>query len=348
MAVTGETQRLIRDSRRTTTTLTDDQTLDLVSAWVSAWSELKPEYEASVAELVALERDGVVPLSKVRANKRLRDALDITREQLEKLAGQANKTISAAVPEAVNLGGATTAAVLGSQLPAGASVMVGWDRVNPEALAAIVERSTQRIHAATLPISADVEAAMKRQLIRGIATGNNPSVTARRILNRAEGNFNGGLTRALTIAHTETLDALRAGAHQSAQDNTDILKGWRWSCDLSARTCPACLAKHGTMHDTSEPGPEGHQNCRCARIDVTKSWADLGFKNVTEPEDTFPDAEQWFDGLTEDTQRTIMGPERLRLLQSGETTWADLATLRHTDGWRDSWGVTPVAALKAS
>lgn len=346
MAITGETQRIIRDSRRATTALTDQQTLDLVTAWVSAWSELKPEYEASVADLMALQVDGFVPASKVRANRRLRDALETTREQLETLSTQAGKTISGQIPEAVTLGGTTTASVLTSQLPAaGAALVVGWDKLNPDALAAIVKRSTEQINALTWPIAADTEAIMKRQLIRGVATGNNPAVTARRIMARTEGTFNGGLSRALNIAHTETLDALRAGAHQSAEENTDILKGWKWSCDFSARTCPACLAMHGTVHDTDESGPDGHQSCRCARVDVTKTWAELGFKNVTEPADTFPDAEQWFDGLTPETQRQIMGPERLRMLQDGETSWGNLATLRHTDGWRDSWGVTPVKDL---
>jgi hypothetical protein len=40
-----------------------------------------------------------------------------------------------------------------------------------------------------------------------------------------------------------------------------------------------------------------------------------------------------------------MGGTRLELLQSGKIQWADLSTVKHTDGWRDSHVVTPVKDL---
>jgi hypothetical protein len=78
----------------------------------------------------------------------------------------------------------------------------------------------------------------------------------------------------------------------------------------------------------------------------TKTWKELGF-NIPEPADTFPDSRAWFDNLTDDTQRAIMGPERLQLLQSGAVGWDDLTVKRSTDGWRDSMHVTPVKDLRA-
>ena len=48
----------------------------------------------------------------------------------------------------------------------------------------------------------------------------------------------------------------------------------------------------------------------------------------------------------ERTQKEIMGAERLQLLQSGSIQWADLSTRRQTDGWRDSFGVTPLKDLR--
>ncbi|MNY49883.1 hypothetical protein D3C86_1853470 [compost metagenome] len=81
-------------------------------------------------------------------------------------------------------------------------------------------------------------------------------------------------------------------------------------------------------------------------MSVTKSWKDLGF-DIEEPASVTPDAQTVFNGLTEDTQKAIMGRQRLELLQSGEISWADLSKKHSTDGWRDSYGATPVKDLLA-
>ncbi|KAA0979892.1 phage head morphogenesis protein [Paeniglutamicibacter gangotriensis] len=345
MAVTDETLRLIADSRRTLSQLTDQQARALVGAWVASWDELLPEYEASIAELLEDAVDGKVSAAKVRANSRLRQALEVTRANLDGLQDAANVTITTDLPEVINLGGSTTAGVAASQLPpAHAGILVAWDSVSPEAIAAMVERTTERIHSLTKPIPADTVRLMKRELIRGISVGANPRETARRIIKRTEGQFNGGLNRALVIARTETLDSFRAGALASAKKNTDILNGWRWSCSLSGRTCGACLSMHGQEFPVDAPGPEGHPSCRCARVDITRSWADLGF-DIPEPEDTFPDAREWYEGLTPDSQADILGKSRRDLLASGDIKWEDLATRKQNPGWRPSYQETPLKDL---
>lgn len=345
MAVTDETLRLIADSRRTLSQLTDQQARALVGAYVSAWDQILPEYEASIAELLEDAVDGKVSAAKVRANSRLKQALEVTRANLDGLQDAANMDIVMALPEAINLGGSTTAGVAASQLPpAHAGLVVAWDSVSPEAIAAMVERTTQRIHSLTKPIPADTVRLMKRELIRGISVGANPRETARRIIKRTEGQFNGGLNRALTIARTETLDAHRAGAAVAAKQNTDILQGWRWSCSLSGRTCGACLSMHGREFTNDDPGPEGHPNCRCARIDITKTWKELGF-DIPEPADTFPDARAWYDNLTPDSQADILGKSRRDLLANGDIKWEDLATKQENPGWRPSYQETPLKDL---
>lgn len=348
MPVTPETLQQIADNRRNLAQLTDEQVRGLVTAWVETWRELEPEYAASIQELMADASDGYVSRAKVRANSRLKQSLEVTRANLERLQDAANLTITTALPEAVQLGGAGEAAVIASQLPAaGAGLVIAWDRVSPDAIAAIVERSTERIHAATKPIPADVERTMKRELIRGVSVGDSPRTTARRIVKRTEANFNFGLERALRISRTEMIDASRNGAHVAAQDNVDILTGWRWSAELSSRTCPSCISRHGTTYPVSKSGPDDHPQGRCARVDITKSWADLGFEGIEEPDDVFPDAKQWFGDLTEDTQVRIMGRERLDLLNSGSIGFDDLSTLKQNPNWRQSYAVTPVKKLRA-
>lgn len=347
MAVTADTLRVVADLRTRLERLTDSQTLALTRAWVDAWDVLAPEFQTALVELMAQASDGSVSKATVAKNVRLRDALQAARAVLDTLATQTQTVVTNDVSTAVLDAVDGHAAIIGSQLPENyTSAGVTFTRVSPEALAAIVERTTKQIHAATLPLAPEVEREMKKQLIRGIAVGDNPRRTAARIIDATENRFNGGLTRALTISRTETLDAHRAATQASEKANKSIVEEWEWHAALNARTCPSCWAQHGTRHPLTEPGPEDHQNGRCARVTVTKSWKDLGF-DIEEPESLTPDAETEFNNLTPETQRAIMGGTRLEMLQSGQIKWADLSTVKHTDGWRDSHVATPIKDLRS-
>lgn len=348
MAVTEETLRVIADMRRQLDVMTQAQTTALVRAWVEAWDALRPDFELAVAELLAAAKDGRVTASMAARNIRLRDALQLARSMLDELAAQTRVQVTTDVGQALLDALDHHEALVRSQLPPGqAGAGISFTRISPDAIAAMVERTTQQIHSATQPLPADVERLMKQQLIRGIAVGDNPRRTAARIIKEAESRFNVGLTRALTIARTETLDAHRAATQGSEKANKDILAEWEWHASLSARTCPSCLSKHGTRYPLDESGPNDHQNGRCARVTITKTWAELGFAGIEEPKSLTPDAEAWFNNLTPDTQRNIMGPQRLDLLQSGQVSWADLSQKQSNAGWRDSYGITPVRDLLA-
>jgi SPP1 gp7 family putative phage head morphogenesis protein len=345
VAITQDTLRVVDQVRKDLTTMTDAQTLALTRAWVEAWQAITPDFETAFLELMAQAKDGKVSRSVVAKNIRLRDALQTTRAMLDELASQTDTLLVNDVGTAVLDALDGHAALIGSQLPPNtANASVSFTRMSPEALAAIVERTTQQIHSSTQPLPADVVRIMKRELIRGIAVGANPRVTAARMLKGTERRFNGGLTRALTIARTETLDAHRAATQASEKANKDILEDWEWHAALNARTCPSCWSKHGTRHPLDEPGPNDHQNGRCTRVSVTKTWKELGF-DIKEPASITPDAQTEFNNLTPDTQKNIMGAQRLELLQSGQIKWADLSTKTSTAGWRDSYTATPVKDL---
>jgi hypothetical protein len=113
---------------------------------------------------------------------------------------------------------------------------------------------------------------------------------------------------------------------------------------IVAHNCEACWAMDGQVFDLDVDGPDDHQNGRCTRTPVTKTWRELGF-DVDEPEDQRPNAEDVFRGLTEDQQLKIMGPTRLAGLNDGTIAWADLAQERTTTGWRRSFTPTPVRDL---
>src|SRR3546814_11471968 len=69
-----------------------------------------------------------------------------------------------------------------------------------------------------------------------------------------------------------------------------------WVAQLDRRTCPSCWSQHGSKHALDEPGPLDHQQGRCARLPVTRSWRDLGF-DIDDPPSVVPDAETTFRGM---------------------------------------------------
>ncbi len=347
MAITQATLHAVEELRRQLLVMTDAQTLALTRAWVEAWDVLLPEFEAAVEDLMLSAVNGRVTASAVARNVRLRGALQAARQWLDALAPEAADIITRDVPEV--LYGAVDAHenIVRTQLPPGTlGTAVSFARVPEEALAWMVARTTETIHSLTKPLPADVVRMMKKHLVRGIAVGANPRDTASRIVREAEGRFNGGLTRALVISRTETLDAHRAATKASEKANADILTAWEWHANLDRRTCPSCLGKHGTRHELEEAGPYDHHQGRCSRVTVTKTWKELGF-DIKEPPSETKNAEAWFNNLTEGTQKDIMGPERLRLLQDGKISWADLSQKRETPGWRDSYHPTSVKDLLA-
>lgn len=349
MAINQETLRLSEESRAALLQISDGHLNQLVAAWVTHWDELAVELDQSLSALMLGARDGRVSYAAVSKSKRLASALTLAYQRVTELADSVGVIVGEDLPELVRQAYAGQVAMIDSQLPAGQTrvTVKGLDKLTTASVDAMVGRSLGQIHKYTRPLADDVVAGMKSELIRGIAVGDNPRRTAQRIVKRAEGRFNGGLTRAMNIARTETLDMHRKASQLADEVNSDIAAGWRWSASLTARTCPSCLAIHGTVHPISEPGPIDHHMGRCDRVPVTKTWAELGFVGIDEPEDILPDAQEWFDNLTPETQKTIMGAERLQLLQSGQVSWGDLTQRTKNGEWRDSMTVTPVAALRA-
>lgn len=339
MPIVGRTIRLQDELAAQLAAVTDQQTRALTSAWVTAWDEVSADLQA---ELVLMVADGSrVTASRLIRSRRLQSVLLSIAEHLTTLAADAKITIASDLVDVVRTAAAAQNAIVDSQLPAGPHGLVDLTAGPPDrALEAIVRRSTEQITARTLPIPADTHDVVRRELVRGIAAGTNPRETAARIVKRAEGGFNGGLTRALVIARTETLDAHRAGADAGQAEHADVLAGWVWLAKLDAKTCRSCWAQAGRLHPLTEAGPEDHQQGRCARMPKTQSWADLGI-DLDEPEDHLPDAGDQFAALSVEEQKRILGPRGYAAWLRGEFPMSAWSLKRSTPGWRDSYGVAP-------
>jgi SPP1 gp7 family putative phage head morphogenesis protein len=325
----------------------DATAADLIRAWAAAWDEVAGEWAVALADLVQNTTGGHWPTrGKVLRAERARRALEVTEAALDQVVAGSEARVLQAVPTLTVSAADWSARIVASQLPpllpAGAAV--AFNRVDPAAVTAIVERTTEQIHALHRPLSRDAVREMKRTLVRGVAVGDNPRRAAGIMLDRTQGAFNGGRNRALVIARTEMLDAHRAASREQDRANADVLGGWQWVASLDRRCCPSCWSKHGTTYPVEDEGPLDHQQGRCTGVPVTKNWADLGFA-IDEPPSVLADAEATFKALDPDTQVAIMGRGRLDALTSGRVSWGDLSTRRVTDGWRDSYAPTPLRAL---
>lgn len=345
MAYTARTRRLVEKVRADLAYVTDRQVRDLVSAWVTAWNEVAPDLNTTLVDML-VAGDQVTRSSLIRS-RRLSQVLVIIANHLEDLSAAAEVRIIGDLRAVIDIAGGAQASIIDSQLPPGAEQLVdldSWSRVDEKSIDAIVRRSTQQITSRLRPLSREADRAVRAELIRGYAAGQNPRQTAARMVARAEGRFNGGLTRAMAIARTESLDASRAGGHLGWLPHADILDGWEWHCELSQRSCPACIAMDGTRHPLDEPGPNDHVNGRCTAVSVTKSWADLGFEGIEEPPSIRPTGAEWFAEQPVDVQRSILGPARYDAWQAGAYPVDAWARTVHNPDWRPAVQVTKAPA----
>lgn len=220
-----------------------------------------------------------------------------------------------------------------SPLPAGATVAFSY--LPREALDSLVGFLSDGSPLSDLlsELGTDASKSVRTALIQAVGTGMGPRETAREIRTALGGN----LTRALTISRQETLRAYREASYQSAQRNSDVMRGWIWQSALGRRVCPLCIAKHGSFHKPDER-LNSHIACRCTQVWITKSWAELGFPGVEDTSvqrgDITPGAD-WFDGLKPSTQRAILGNAKYAAWQSGAITLDDLVAEMHSRQWGD-------------
>ena len=323
MAYTRETLEALAKARRAVKHLLQGQADDLIAAWLHALQEAKKELDKALS---------VGDLDRVA---RLEVSRRVIAEQILEAARATSQALTPGARLAVENAASSQEELIASQLPHG--VDVSFRRPNPEALKAIVERTTQQITVRTYYLSQEAVTAMTRALRLGISGGLNPREAARRMVADTEGIFNGNITRALVIARTEMLDAHRAAARAVDLANHDVLAGWQWYAKLDSRTCPSCIAQHGSLHEVDEPGPLDHHQGRCTRLPRTKTWQELGF-DINEPSGLdFESGPDWFSRQPEEVQRDILGPKRYEAWRAGGYPFDEWSQPRTSDGWRTAY-----------
>lgn len=327
MAFTEETLQALAEMRAAVGRLVDGQTSDIIAAWLHTLQEVRAELDALTD-------------SEVDRRRLLEESQRIVAERIHRVVQETNTQLTTQARLMVDNALTWQEALIGTQLPPAASGLIL--RPARAAIDAIVTRTVQQITVRHYYLSAEATKAVQQSLRIGITAGLNPREAAARMVQTVEGEFNGGMTRALTIARTEMLDAHRAASHATRTANKDVLAGWVWIAKLDARTCPSCIAQHGRLHDFDEPGPNDHHNGRCDALPKTRSWAELGFTGVDEPPGVdIQTGEDWFNQLPPSRQQEILGPRRYSAWQAGGYPPSAWSEKRSTEGWRDAWHTSP-------
>lgn len=318
----------------------DEATRLLVEAWGAAWDRVRPDLEASLTDLVAQYQGGKVTRTAILRDARLKAGLEALFEALDGVVRDSAVLTGTLVPAVTGTAadGARDMIRAGLTGTLRAELRAGVVAADPVQIREIITRATQQITARHYHLAEEAQAAIRRELMRGIVVGENPRRAASLAVRGIEDAWNGGLARAATIARTEMIDANRRAAQQVHAANADVLEGWEWVAHLGDdRTCRACLSKHGGVFDLDEPGPLGHPNCRCARVPRTKSWEALGFPGMREPVSRTPDADDWFQGLPEAEQRRILTDKGYERWRAGDWPRSEWATRRENPDWRPSF-----------
>jgi hypothetical protein len=350
MAITNRTLSLNRRMNAEFRTILIGHTEKTARAWVRAWNEVRDEWSNAIGDLLELS-PGEWPQRKqiLRATRATR-ALNHSTEAIADILKKAGADVTPLMQDALDALPRWQGQIIASQMPRAAgtqsALAASFSRFDKRAMNAIVKRTTQRIVSQYRPLSGQAREAMFRSLVRGVAVGENPVAAARRMINIVGGEFNGGLNRAIVVARTEMIDAHRIGQKEIQLEHDDVLKGWAWSATLDTNTCASCWAMHGTEFEIEEDGPLDHQQGRCSRVPVTKSWEELGFTGIQEPPSLMPNSHDEFNKLSAQQQIDILGPARYDALSKGAISWNELAQRKSTKGWRDSFHPIKVSTVQ--
>lgn len=312
----------------------------LEHAYAHTLKMIQPRLDALYRQIEALQADGEeIPISWLYEEKRLSTLTSFLSGQIDHFGSLAQMTTVQMQRQGTLLGGQAAQALLQASAPKGISWAFGVP--DPRAIANIIGATQKGSPLSDLFAGFGAEAAQKaaNALILGITNGDNP----RTIAGMMQDALGVSRNRALVIARDQMLDAYRSSQFANYRANSDVVSQWRWTCDLSPRTCPACLAQDGTLHDLDEDLDE-HVCGRCSPIPVTRSWSDifadagLDGSDIEEssPVDDMQSGADWFANQSEDVQQQVLGKAKYAAFSDGQFQLSDLVGHAHDKDWGGS------------
>lgn len=315
----------------------------LTDSYLRSYQLIQADARALIEQ--AMAQGVMTPAAIMKLDSYKRVMADV-RAELNRYGVVVDDVVSTAQAESVGAGARAGEQMILDMFPASAqaSISAVLQRMPKEAVTAMVGELQEQSPLASITLARWGDVAAKQvgeQLVKGLVTGVGSRKTVREILRALDPALGMPLSKALTIARTETNRAFRYATRGTYESNPHIVQGWTWCAAINNEPCLACLAMHGTHHDMSE-SLDDHPNGRCTMAPDVVSFADLGIKGVPEVVGDIPTGQEVFDNLSEAQQRAIMGADRYDAYQAGKFQFQDMAQTVHSDSWGDSVGIAPL------
>lgn len=320
-------QQLLQKDATAEKTLTD--------AFLQALNAVQAKLSELYQQMDEMQQAGeTIPASWLYESRRLAMIKQAITEQFDRYGSLAQQTVQQLQQYATGLGTAAAYNQLQHLSPGG-----NLGRPSPDALREFVGATQDGSPLADLFRGYGEQAAddVTKVFIAGLATGENPNRIASQVAERLQISRN----KAMAIASTEMIRAYRGSNIATFQANKRICPKWRWTCALSKRTCAACIAMDGTLHDVEEQ-MGSHTRCRCVPMPITSSYADilepLGISSAhtqpTQPE--LPTGMDWFHKQDPATQKAVLGEAKYQAWKKGQFQFSDIVAHAHDPQWGKS------------
>lgn len=315
----------------------------LAKAYAAAFRRIDTDLQRTIAAIEQASAGGQrVTAAVLYQRERLERLRAQTLAEINRFSAEAQTTITAAIDTAAEQGRQGAARLVDEATPPGITASLGTNLPTStvEALAgAFRSTAIQRMLA---PLGTQAAASIEEALTTGVAMGTNPKVIAAQIRHDLGGN----MVRALTISRTEVMRAHREAALSTYRANAAFVGGWVWVAGLGSRTCASCWAQHGSVHPLDEP-MASHPRCRCVAVPQSRSWADLGFSGLSEPDPIEP-GPAIFARSRLQTKMDVLGPSKLAAYQDGDVRLEDFVARRDDPLWGPSTRAAGLAEAKAN
>lgn len=288
--------------RRDVDTRNNRTSEDLARGWFAVEDRLTPQIEALAAEQTQAKAQGrPVNVSTVYQSDRYQRLLGDMRSEFSRYESEwAVSRIDALQLDLarVGLGQADALLALTGLDPA------AFASFNPLAFDAIINAAREGMPLMTIldrgyGIGAS---AIADRLIAGVSLGINPRALASSMV---RDGLSQSLDHTLLVARDQGIRAWRGASQQRYQDTG--IKQYRRTAARQARTCIACLALDGSIHDSSELFPN-HPQCRCVMIPLVEGARPIALAPASE----------WLAEQPADTQRAILGATRYEQYREGK------------------------------
>lgn len=299
----------------------DTLVLDRVaSAYTLMYDRLSGDVEALTLAIEDIENPTEADIKRLPQFKTLERR---STEELDRFTAFVEFTMAAAAVAAIEMASRHSAELLALQGITG-------EVLDPIVMASLLDylATDGPLYARLSLLTGSTVDNVVNSIISGVGEGLNPRVIASNVADM----FGGGLTDALRNVRTVQLYAYRDTARANYMAS-GVVDGWIWFAELDELVCDACIAEHGSIHPIEET-LDGHYNCRCAALPY--------IKGVTEDVQT---GQEWFDGLSEAQQNSIMGDTKASAYRDGLFAWGDIASRTHNDVYGSMIKVTPLYEL---